>query len=99
MPNRRNYKDRYKDIKNSEDKISDEKYSRDNRIKDHRHDDEDYVRKNLHSHHFSAISGKAIPLGEGNHMHEVKFLSDIVDNHFHEFYGKTGGVKRIGDRH
>lgn len=52
-----------------------------------------------HNHRFATVSGQAIPIGKGDHIHEVKFRTDFYENHFHEFYGKTGGAIRVGDRH
>lgn len=52
-----------------------------------------------HNHRFATVSGEAIPLGNGDHIHEVKFRTDFYENHFHEFSGKTGGAIRVGDRH
>jgi hypothetical protein len=52
-----------------------------------------------HNHRFATVTGEAIPIGNGDHIHEVKFRTDFYENHFHEFCGKTGGAIRVGDRH
>ncbi|WP_330398386.1 YmaF family protein [Anaerocolumna aminovalerica] len=52
-----------------------------------------------HNHRFATVSGEAIPCGEHDHVHEVKFRTDFFNDHFHEFCGKTGGAIRVGDRH
>lgn len=88
MSDRRNYYDRY----------------RDTRYSDHVHEVLGSVqiaeeREDPHNHRFATVSGKAIPKGEGNHIHEVKFCTDTFDDHNHEFCGKTCGAIRVGDRH
>lgn len=52
-----------------------------------------------HQHRFCTMTGKAIPCGENDHIHEVEFRTDTYDEHIHEFCGKTGGAIRVGDRH
>lgn len=52
-----------------------------------------------HNHRFATVSGQAIPVGRGDHIHKVQFKTDFYENHFHEFEGKTGGAIRVGDRH
>jgi len=52
-----------------------------------------------HNHRFATVTGEAIPIGKGDHIHEVKFRTDFYENHFHEFCGKTGGAIQVGDRH
>jgi hypothetical protein len=56
-------------------------------------------REDPHNHRFATVSGEAIPKGENDHVHEVRFHTDFYENHFHEFCGKTGGMIRAGDRH
>lgn len=45
-----------------------------------------------HNHRFATVSGEAIPLGNGDHVHEVCFRTDFYENHFHEFHGRSGGA-------
>lgn len=52
-----------------------------------------------HNHRFATVSGQAIPIGNGDHVHQVRFRTDFYENHFHEFSGKTGGAIKVGDRH
>lgn len=52
-----------------------------------------------HNHRFATVSGQAIPTGNNNHVHEVRFRTDFYENHFHEFKGRTTGAIRVGDRH
>ncbi len=52
-----------------------------------------------HQHRFCTVTGRAIPCGDTDHIHEVEFRSDTFDDHNHEFCGKTGGAIRVGDRH
>lgn len=52
-----------------------------------------------HNHRFAAVSGQAIPIGNGDHIHFVRFRTDFYENHYHEFYGKTGGAVKVGNRH
>jgi len=52
-----------------------------------------------HNHRLATVTGEAIPIGEGDHVHEVKFRTDFYENHFHEFRGRTGGMIKVGDRH
>ena len=52
-----------------------------------------------HNHRFATVSGEAIPYGNNNHYHEVKFRTDFYEEHYHEAYGRTGGAIPVGDRH
>lgn len=52
-----------------------------------------------HNHRFATVTGQAIPIGNGDHVHNVRFKTDFYENHFHEFRGRTGGAIRVGDRH
>lgn len=52
-----------------------------------------------HNHRFATVTGQAIPVGRGDHVHEVRFRTDFFDDHFHEFRGTTRGAVRVGDRH
>lgn len=52
-----------------------------------------------HNHRFATVSGEEIPCGRNDHYHEVKFRTDFYEEHYHEFWGRTGGAIRVGDRH
>ncbi len=52
-----------------------------------------------HNHRFATVTEEAIPVGEGQHIHEVCFKTDFFDDHFHEFRGKTGEAIPVGNRH
>ena len=52
-----------------------------------------------HTHRFCTVTEEAIPIGEGDHVHEVCFRTDFFDNHYHEFKGRTGPAIKVGDRH
>ena len=63
-------------------------------IRQHVHDAEGYVqpagsRCDIHKHCFNAVTGRAIPCGN-SHVHEVEFITDIVDCHCHKICGTTG---------
>jgi hypothetical protein len=52
-----------------------------------------------HAHRFCTVTGEVIPFGANDHIHEVVFLTDYHEDHYHEFRGKTGGVIQVNDRH
>ena len=52
-----------------------------------------------HNHRFATVSGQAILVSGGDHVHEVGFRTDFYEDHFHEFCGRTGGAIAVGDRH
>ena len=52
-----------------------------------------------HDHRFATVSGEIIPIGMGDHVHEVKFRTDFFAEHYHEFCGRTSGAIPVGDRH
>lgn len=52
-----------------------------------------------HNHRFAAISSEARIIDGGDHVHDLKFLTDSYEGHNHEFYGKTGGAIKAGSRH
>jgi hypothetical protein len=54
---------------------------------------------NPHSHRFATVSGQAKCFGCHDHYHDIFFRTDFVNEHFHEFCGRTGGAIRVGDRH
>ena len=52
--------------------------------------------EDAHNHRFATVSGEAIPLGNGDHVHDVRFRTDFYENHFHEFSGRSGGAIDVG---
>ena len=38
-----------------------------------------------HHHEIAAVSGPAIEVGDGKHVHFAKFITTVDDGHFHEF--------------
>lgn len=52
--------------------------------------------RDCHNHRFCTVSGEAIKEG-CSHVHEVKFRTDFVDGHFHEFCGKSSPAMEVGD--
>lgn len=52
-----------------------------------------------HNHRFATVSSQAIPCGNNDHYHEVKFRTDFYEDHFHEAYVRTSGMIWVGDRH
>jgi hypothetical protein len=54
---------------------------------------------NPHSHRFCTVTGEVIPVGGNDHVHEVAFLTDFHEDHYHEFRGRTGGAIGVNDRH
>lgn len=56
-------------------------------------------REDPHGHRFCTVTGEAIPSGANDHVHEVSFITDYYDNHYHGFTGRTGGAVQVNDRH
>lgn len=52
--------------------------------------------RDAHNHRFATVSGEAIPMGNGDHVHEIRFRTDFYENHFHEFTGRSGGAINVG---
>lgn len=52
-----------------------------------------------HNHRFATVSSEAIPYGNDNHYHIIRFRTDFYEGHHHEFRGRTGGAIKVGDRH
>jgi hypothetical protein len=52
-----------------------------------------------HNHRFAAVSAEARSTSGGDHVHDVQFRTDNYENHYHEFYGTTGGAIKTGGRH
>jgi hypothetical protein len=51
------------------------------------------------NHRFAGVSGEAIPLPNGNHVHKLTLRTDFYEEHFHEICGVSGEAIRVGDRH
>ncbi|MGI6484834.1 MAG: YmaF family protein [Tepidanaerobacteraceae bacterium] len=52
-----------------------------------------------HDHRFATVSGEAIPIGNGDHIHRVIFRTDFYERHYHQFQGNSSGAIAVGDRH
>jgi hypothetical protein len=52
-----------------------------------------------HKHRFASSSGEEVPYGSRDHFHDVILRTDINNNHYHEFCGRTSGAYPIGDKH
>ncbi|MCX8129460.1 MAG: YmaF family protein [Clostridia bacterium] len=42
-----------------------------------------------HNHRIAGITGEAIPIGNGHHIHKFCTRTDFYDDHFHEVLGST----------
>lgn len=49
-----------------------------------------------HNHRFATVSGQAISIDCGDHVHEVDFRTDFYENHFHLFKGISSGMIPVG---
>lgn len=49
-----------------------------------------------HNHRFATVSDEAIPIGNGDHVHEIRFRTDFYEDHYHEFKGRSGGAVDVG---
>jgi hypothetical protein len=53
-----------------------------------------------HNHRFASVTGEAIPIGNGRHIHEYCSNTDFVENHYHRIKGRTGpDIKLPDDKH
>ena len=43
-----------------------------------------------HNHRFAGPTGEAIPIGNGEHVHDFKSNTDFFENHHHMVIGRTG---------
>ena len=50
-----------------------------------------------HNHRFAAVSGMAIPISGGNHVHELFTNTDFYSNHYHRIEGTSGPAIPVGD--
>ena len=53
--------------------------------------------KDRHNHRFAAVSGMAIPLPDGNHVHELFTNTDFFNNHYHHIEGRSGPGIPVGE--
>jgi len=51
----------------------------------------------LHNHRFSGITGEAVQLPDGNHVHNLHSATDFTRGHFHTIDDKTGPAIPMGD--
>lgn len=49
-----------------------------------------------HNHRFAGVSEQAIPIGGGNHIHEICTKTDFYENHFHFINVQTGPAIPVG---
>ncbi len=49
-----------------------------------------------HNHRLAGISGQAIPIGDGNHIHEIVTRTDFYEDHFHEIIVRTYPAISVG---
>lgn len=49
-----------------------------------------------HNHRFATVSDEAIWTGD-NHVHRIKFRTDSIDGHFHEFCGTSSPAIFVGN--
>ncbi len=53
-----------------------------------------------HNHRFAGVSGEAIPIGNNNHVHDIKTRTDFYEDHFHEIIVRSQPAICVGnDRH
>lgn len=57
------------------------------------------IRTDPHNHRFAGVSGQAIPIPGGNHVHQIRTRTDFYEDHFHKIIDVTGPAIRVGDRH
>jgi hypothetical protein len=50
-----------------------------------------------HNHRFAGVTGKAIPSGNGKHVHEFCTNTDFTLEHYHIAKGTTGPNIKVGD--
>lgn len=42
-----------------------------------------------HNHRFAGVTGEAIPICDGQHVHKYSTRTDFVEGHYHEVLGTT----------
>ncbi len=50
-----------------------------------------------HNHRFSGVTSQAIPLRNGNHIHEIITNTDFDFEHFHQLIVETGPGIPVGE--
>jgi hypothetical protein len=50
-----------------------------------------------HNHRFAGVSGEAIPIGNYQHVHEIKTRTDFYEDHFHEICVRSEPAIPVGD--
>ncbi len=50
-----------------------------------------------HNHRFAAVSGRAIPLPDGNHVHELFTNTDFFLDHYYQIEGTSGPGIPVGE--
>lgn len=53
--------------------------------------------KDPHNHRFATVSGQAILLPNGQHIHEIEFITDFYEDHLHTFKGQSGIAIDVGN--
>jgi hypothetical protein len=48
-----------------------------------------------HNHRFATVTGEAIPVGNGRHVHDYWSNTDTVEEHHHIIKGRTGPDIRL----
>jgi len=51
----------------------------------------------FHNHRFAGVTGAALYLPDGGHVHRIGFVSDYTRDHFHMFEGETGPAILVED--
>lgn len=50
-----------------------------------------------HNHRFATVSGMAIPLPNGSHVHELFTNTDFFSDHYHYIEGTSGPAIPVGE--
>jgi hypothetical protein len=50
-----------------------------------------------HNHRVAGVTGEAIPIGNGGHVHKFRTNVDFFENHFHEVAGTTCPNIEVGN--
>ena len=51
----------------------------------------------FHNHRLAGVTGEAIPLPDGNHIHSLHGPTDFTKGHFHTINEKTGPAIQVGN--
>lgn len=49
-----------------------------------------------HNHRFAGVTGEAIPIRGGSHIHRLLTNTDFFENHHHELAARTGPAIPVG---